>query len=585
MKRAFFQLLPLLLVLSLLSSCRQPAPEPEPSGPIPSAQELAETVFPYSGCADSDHIEYLYAQDDPDQLTLYIANAYSLEEPWEDAAIIRATGASAFELSVLRLADEDAARRGEDSLKAYLHSREGDFAGYAPAQADMVADGVVLRGGTWLGLFICPSPEEARAAFDAALKGEALPERPTPAPTPAPEPTPEPATGMELLRDTLLDCCSDELAELEGYSVTMFGDSEDFPQMAADIYGVNADLVKDGFIIRDTGDAYFEVVVLRMADKDSAAEAYDVLGDYYRSLLHEVAFAPMPAPEQQALYEYFKSRFQCGTTDEFAYLLLCQNKSDAGRILTNTIWSQILRAERSQEQPQPTPTLQPVEIAEGVSFVEVPWPDAEGEPDPRHPGRIQYVQPNEEDMSVYDTSAIVTAWASGDPGRLSAYDRAIYDGAKEVLDDILRDGMSDFSKEAAIYEWVLQHVNYDWDHTDVMSETARDSYTPYGGLVNHKAVCLGYATTFQLLAELAGIECVTVVGAGRGSDHAWNQVRLNGEWYCADLTWDWSFWNDGRMNGREWRFFNTTSDYMARTGHQWDYDNVPEAVLEDHGRP
>ncbi len=39
------------------------------------------------------------------------------------------------------------------------------------------------------------------------------------------------------------------------------------------------------------------------------------------------------------------------------------------------------------------------------------------------------------------------------------------------------------------------------------------------------------------------------------------------------------------MNGREWRYFNTTSDYMARTNHQWDYDNVPEATAEDHGRP
>ncbi len=36
-------------------------------------------------------------------------------------------------------------------------------------------------------------------------------------------------------------------------------------------------------------------------------------------------------------------------------------------------------------------------------------------------------------------------------------------------------------------------------------------------------------------------------------------------------------------NGREWRFFNTTSDYMARTGHMWDYDSVPEATAEDHG--
>ena len=75
--------------------------------------------------------------------------------------------------------DEDAAKDGEKALKDYLHSREGDFTGYAPEQADMVAGGVVCHSGTWLGLFICPDPEGARAAFEAALKGETLPQQPT----------------------------------------------------------------------------------------------------------------------------------------------------------------------------------------------------------------------------------------------------------------------------------------------------------------------------------------------------------------------------------------------------------------------
>ena len=37
------------------------------------------------------------------------------------------------------------------------------------------------------------------------------------------------------------------------------------------------------------------------------------------------------------------------------------------------------------------------------------------------------------------------------------------------------------------------------------------------------------------------------------------------------------------MEGREWQYFNVTSDYMARTHHQWDYDAVPEATAEDYG--
>lgn len=415
----------------------------------------------------------------------------------------------------------------------------------------------------------------------------------TPTPTPAPTPTPEPVTGMEWLRDTLLDYFGEELAGLGGYSVTMFGDPEDFPRMVEETYGIAAELVTDGLVIDDADDTFFVVVVLRMPDGlDSAtrSENCHMLFDN----IHERQMEPYMEWNEESGYYVFTGgsdlheklyRGTGGSGDHgFIFYANSEKKSAAADVIDRAIRSMV-SAEQSQAQAQPTP--QPVEIADGVSFLDVSAPEAVGEPDPAHPGRAQYVQPNQEDMSVYDTSAIVTAWAEGDPDRLSAYDRAIYDSAKDVLEDILQDDMGDFSKEAAIYEWVIQSVEYDWSHTDVMEETPRESYTPYGGLVNRTAVCLGYAATFQLLAELAGIECVTVVGAANSSadDHAWNQVRLGGEWYCVDVTWDWPYREEGTMNGREWRYFNVTSDYMARTGHQWDYDNVPEATAEDHGRP
>ena len=105
--------------------------------------------------------------------------------------------------------------------------------------------------------------------------------------------------------------------------------------------------------------------------------------------------------------------------------------------------------------------------------------------------------------------------------------------------------------------------------------------------MNHVAVCLGYATTFQLLMDMAGVECITVVGASSSSqeDHGWNMVRLNGNWYCVDVTWDANRREYGYSRGREsdWNYFNVTSDYMAGE-HQWDYANVPEAVTRGNGR-
>ncbi len=207
-----------------------------------------------------------------------------------------------------------------------------------------------------------------------------------------------------------------------------------------------------------------------------------------------------------------------------------------------------------------------------------------GEP-PRDPktGRILFTDPEKNDMTVYDTAAIMEAWRKRDASGLDTYDRAVYDAAEAVLAQVLTDDMSDLEKEQAIYAWVTWNVVYDWSMTDPKVETGRDSFTPYGGLVNRQAVCLGFASTFQLLMNMADFECITVVGAAFESteDHAWNMVRLDGAWVCVDPTWDirssrttdpeWTHWGPD-----VWEYFNVSSDYMAETDHQWDYGVVPE---------
>ena len=62
-------------------------------------------------------------------------------------------------------------------------------------------------------------------------------------------------------------------------------------------------------------------------------------------------------------------------------------------------------------------------------------------------------------------------------------------------------------------------------------------------------------------------------------------VRLNGEWYCVDVTWDANAWEQGvGGEAEEWDYFNVTSDDMADSDHQWDYANTPEATAEDRGK-
>lgn len=233
-------------------------------------------------------------------------------------------------------------------------------------------------------------------------------------------------------------------------------------------------------------------------------------------------------------------------------------------------------------EPTPEPTQDPTPEPTPEPTLE-PTPEPTPEPTFTLPiGWKPFTPPNEYDMSIYDTSAILAAWEVGSPEGLGRRDKWMYERCVELIGQLISEDMSDYEKEWAIYRWLIREVNYDWRQNDPTQTAPRTSFQPYGALINDTAVCLGYATTFQLFMDLLGIECMTVVGAAFDSsgDHAWNMVKLNGEWYCVDATWDL-----GHKTPERCKYFNVTSDHMAKTDHQWDYENTPMATATDGGKP
>ncbi len=562
MKRVVSLLLSAALLLGLLSACRKTSPD-DSLVQDHTARELADVALPASGYdGEGGDLEYLTATVDGTQevqrdegltvyfnqevLTVYLENAYNIQSaelPWEDAVVLRATGASAFEIAILRMEDDSAAVRAVTAFMSYIFSRQGDFAGYAPDQADMVANGGLMQKGPYAGLFICPDPDKAQAAVEAVLDGKPLPGQPG---------GDEPVTDVKELRDLLVSWAGMEGADLEKLDD---GDVEALTTYMKGVYGLAPDLWQECAIARGTGNSAFEVAVVHVTDPDMYHDVSDPLDGYLDA--REAAFDFDGAEEQAVLLHQALTVY----SEPYVVLLACQDAEEAAWVFTNATGT----GGYSYDGRHPI------------------W----GEEDSDHPGRTKFIQPNKDDMSLYDTSAIRSAWENGDPLELSRDDRRIYNEAEKVLKKVIKDDMSDYEKEAALYEWVVNSVDYDWTHQNVMVKTPRESFTPYGGLVNHTAVCLGYATTFQLLCDLAGVECITVVGAAFSSqeDHGWNMVRLNGEWYCVDVTWDANVREQiGRGRPEDWGYFNVTSDHMADTDHQWDYANTPEATAGDQGK-
>ena len=302
----------------------------------------------------------------------------------------------------------------------------------------------------------------------------------------------------------------------------------------------------DGAVARMEGARAFELAVLQVDEQDIEAVT-DALQQY---LLSRKGDFTGYFPDQEALVDNALVLTKGG----WAALSICQDQ-EAAQFAFESCFGDGFNAR-------------------GIPATLGPDPE-----DLRPDGRLIYRDPGVEDMTVYDTSAILDAWESGDDSGLSRKDRKILNAAKSVLEECVTPDMSGYDKEYALYIWLSRSVRYDSSHNNSKG-APRTSYEPYGPLINGKGVCLGYATTFQLLLNMAGVECITVTGASNlmMNNHAWNMVRLNGEWYCADPTWD------NRHGPDHFVYFNVTSQHMADTGHQWDYDNTPEATAEDGGQ-
>ncbi len=93
--------------------------------------------------------------------------------------------------------------------------------------------------------------------------------------------------------------------------------------------------------------------------------------------------------------------------------------------------------------------------------------------------------------------------------------------------NILSTFKSDIDKVVFLHEYLTENTEFD------ISQTKR---TIYDCLVGGSCVCEGYAKTFMLLMNRAGIECKYV--SSDENQHAWNIVKIGGSYYFVDVTWD-----------------------------------------------
>lgn len=157
-------------------------------------------------------------------------------------------------------------------------------------------------------------------------------------------------------------------------------------------------------------------------------------------------------------------------------------------------------------------------------------------------------------------------------------DNRLFALINEILDTIITPDMSDFDKEKAVHDFIVNTLQYDTS-TDDMEKIPKTSRSTLGALETKKAVCEAYAELTLLLLNKAGIPCRLVSGmSDDGVPHVWNMVLINGNPYHVDVTWDDPVVSTGE-NFPNYNYFNLNDEDMKKE-HAWNIEDYPSCSSE-----
>lgn len=108
---------------------------------------------------------------------------------------------------------------------------------------------------------------------------------------------------------------------------------------------------------------------------------------------------------------------------------------------------------------------------------------------------------------------------------------------EEIVSNVITEDMSEEEKIKALSEYVVSHMEYDFDLAEDTEESPEKVIKGWGeclyySVIEGKGVCNGYTKYAQNLFNEVGIESVKTYGIG----HTWNLVQIDGEYYFVDLT-------------------------------------------------
>lgn len=103
---------------------------------------------------------------------------------------------------------------------------------------------------------------------------------------------------------------------------------------------------------------------------------------------------------------------------------------------------------------------------------------------------------------------------------------------------LVNNDMTELEKAIVFHDYIVNRTEYAEKtlQADGTLDYAPDEYNSVGVFLKGKAVCSGYASAYAALLRASGIEAVVVTSVEM--NHDWTMLKIDGNWYHADCTWD-----------------------------------------------
>ena len=115
---------------------------------------------------------------------------------------------------------------------------------------------------------------------------------------------------------------------------------------------------------------------------------------------------------------------------------------------------------------------------------------------------------------------------------------------------------SDMEKVCIVFNYIFKNISYDYEYLNLDKKLKKVGFDNLSalekrkifrtqtleGIFTKKTVCTGFSYIFKMLLEYIGIEsniCIGYFKIGKGEKvpHAWNQVKIDGDWYNIDISY------------------------------------------------